>query len=78
MFKTKYDTDGWRSDCFYYDPCPICYGCRNSYQYCHSRCDNICGHNKKKNICLSKLHYPKNFEIMIKRPVIDLDKERGN
>lgn len=65
---------GYKSKCINYDSCPICFKCRNfgiSISKCYSRCG---GSNKKNNVCISELHYPKNFEKIIKRPVIDLDK----
>ena len=74
--KTKNDVEGFRSGCFYYDPCPLCYGCRNYHAVCHNRCDERCAHtpqDKKKNVCLNKnLHNPVNFAKMIRRskPVI--------
>lgn len=74
MARNKYETAGWRESCFYYDPCPICYGCRNYHTYCHSRCDFLCGDNLRKNVCTSKLHTPENFAKMIRRPYVDLDK----
>lgn len=74
MAKTKQEVYGYKYDCFYYDPCPICYGCRNYHAYCHSRCDIHCGVDMRKNVCTSKLHTPENFAKIISRPYIDLDK----
>lgn len=73
--KTVNDVAGYISECGYYEPCPICYGCRNAYKYCSYRCDNRCAGDKKQNICTSPLHYPANFEKIISRPRLDLDAE---
>lgn len=70
--KSKNDVEGYRTDCFYYDPCPLCYGCMNYHVICHNRCDERCASSiskKKKNVCVNrKLHNPQNFAKMIRRP----------
>lgn len=73
MSKEKKDVAGYKEYCFYYDPCPICYGCRNYHVYCHSKCDDLCGQNLRQNVCTSKLHTPENFAKIIMRQFIDLD-----
>lgn len=78
MANSKRDVQGYRDNCFYYDPCPICYGCRNYHVYCVSRCDNRCGDDIHKNVCISKFHTPENFAKIIQRPFIDLDKYYKN
>lgn len=73
MPKSKYDTQGWQTDCFYYEPCPLCFGCRNYGD--HIKCEYRCGEAVKKNVCTSNYHYPKNFEKMIVRPTVNIDKD---
>lgn len=69
--KNKQDTAGYKTDCFYYDPCPLCYGCRNYGKYYISRCDTRCAHTpseKKFNVCSKpELHNPRNFAKMVTR-----------
>ena len=69
------DTQGYITNCDGYDPCPLCYGCRNYGVY--NKCESRCGHNNftaKNNVCFKKeLHNEKNFERMITRPRLDLD-----
>lgn len=70
--KTKNDVMGYKTGCFHYDPCPLCYGCRNYHVFCHNRCDDRCAASaleKKKNVCTNKkLHNEQNFAKMICRP----------
>lgn len=65
------DVKGYNINCFYYDPCPICFGCRafDSTLLCSDRC----GGDIKTNVCSSNLHYPKNFEKIINVPKVSLD-----
>lgn len=70
-FKTQMDTEGYKHDCINYDPCPLCYGCRNYGIYPFS-CDEICGSNHKKNICKIELHTPKNIAKMVRRQQIKI------
>jgi hypothetical protein len=65
------DVKGYNINCFYYEPCPICFGCRN-YGF-HIFCDSRCGGDVKTNVCTSTLHNPKNFEKIITRPRVILD-----
>ncbi len=71
-FKTMQDTEGYKHDCPNYDPCPLCYGCRNAGLY-PSRCDSLCGENPKKNICNRELHTPKNIGMMVQRIKLKLE-----
>lgn len=66
--KTKKETvKGYVTDCFNYDPCPLCYGCRNYGVF--NKCVNRCGGDLKTNTCTNtKLHNEKNFAKMIYRP----------
>lgn len=73
-FKTIQDTEGYKNDCPYYDPCPLCYGCRNFGIY-PSRCDTMCDTNHKKNICNVELHTSKNIGMMVRRQQIKLQQE---
>ena len=73
-FKTPRDTEGYKNDCPDYDPCPLCYGCRNAGMH-SSRCDTLCAGNTKKNICNRKLHTPKNIGMMVQRNKITIQKE---
>lgn len=70
--KSKQDIAGYKTDCFYYEPCPLCYGCRNYHKYCYYRCDERCARTeaeKKFNVCTKpEIHNPKNFEKMLSRP----------
>ena len=66
--KTKYDTQGYKLNCPDYNPCPLCYGCRNfdsSRIRCQNRCETT---NPKHNICDKKKHTEKGLSLMIKRP----------
>lgn len=66
--KTKKDrVKGYITDCLNYDPCPLCYGCRNYGVL--NKCENHCGDDLKTNACLNKkLHNETNFAKMIHRP----------
>lgn len=72
LYKTERDTEGYRNDCPGYDPCPLCYGCRNAGLY-SSRCDTLCNGNHKKNICNRELHTPQNIGKMVRRQKIKLE-----
>lgn len=71
-FKTERDTEGYQNDCSNYDPCPLCYGCRN-YGIYSDRCDTLCGDNHKKNICNRELHTSRNIAKMVRRQIIKLE-----
>lgn len=74
--KRMCDTQGYITNCVGYDPCQLCYGCRN-YGLFQEKCYSRCGHNQytaKNNVCFKKeIHNERNFEKMITRPYIDLD-----
>lgn len=73
--KTPYDTQGYKHNCVNYNPCPLCYGCRN-YDASYAKCVNLCGSkNKKFNVCDRYKHRDDLLARMIKREVIDLDKK---
>lgn len=71
-YKTPRDTEGYQHDCPDYDPCPLCYGCRNAGLH-SSRCNTLCAGNPKKNICNVELHTSKNIEKMVRRQKIKLE-----
>ena len=64
--KTKNDVAGYKIDCSFYDPCPLCYGCKNFGRL--TKCDWECSRDTKKNVCNNKLHNPRNFAKMLHRP----------
>ncbi len=70
MAVSKDKVAGYREGCFYYDPCPICFGCRNYRTYCNSKCEIHCDEDKKNNVCKNEKHNPSNFEKLIMRPKI--------
>ncbi len=62
----KYKVQGYVDNCFHYDPCPLCFGCRNYGQF--NKCESKCGRDLKTNACLNKkLHNERNFAKMISR-----------
>ena len=73
-FKTIRDTEGYKNDCPGYDPCPLCYGCRNAGMY-PNRCDTLCMGNSKKNTCNVELHTSKNIGKMVRRQQIKITEE---
>ena len=73
-FKTPKDTAGYKGDCPDYDPCPLCYGCRN-YGLHAFTCDALCATNSKFNICNQSLHTPANIARMVLRDKIRIQEE---
>ena len=73
-YKTPKDTSGYRENCLQYNPCPLCYGCRNYGCYPFT-CDDLCGRNKKINICKTQLHTPQNIAKMVRRNKIIISQE---
>lgn len=71
-YKTIRDTEGYKHDCPGYDPCPLCYGCRNAGMY-PDRCDILCMGNPKRNVCNRELHTSKNIGMMVRRQKIKLE-----
>ena len=70
MRKTRESVKGFKMRCPNYVSCPLCYGCR-SYDPSYYRCLE-CGKNKK-NICDTHKHTDKALNLMIRRPVVELD-----
>lgn len=56
---------GARLNCPNYDPCPLCYGCRN-YDSAVVRCEHCYEKNKKANICKRELHTEEALSMMLK------------
>ena len=73
-YKTIRDTKGYKYDCPYYDPCSLCFGCRNAGIY-PGRCDTLCMDNPKQNICNRELHTTKNISKMVRRPSIKITED---
>lgn len=66
MYK-KLTVQGYINNCAGYDPCPLCFGCRNYGIY--NKCESICGAEKRKNTCTNtKLHNETNYAKMLRRP----------
>jgi hypothetical protein len=55
---------GAEMHCPNFDPCPLCYGCRN-YDSSVVKCDK-CAENKKKNVCNTELHTEQALMLMLK------------
>lgn len=72
MQKTVHDVLGWQIDCINFNPCPLCYGCRN-YDESYVKCEK-CAVDMSFNVCNRKLHTEKALAMMIPRKRIDLDK----
>lgn len=64
MIKNWNSARGARINCPNFDPCPLCYGCRN-YNSAVVRCDK-CLENKKFNICDREFHSEHNLGLMLK------------
>ena len=56
---------GARLHCPNFDPCPLCYGCRN-YDSAVVRCERCYEDNKKSNICNRELHTEEALFMMLK------------
>lgn len=71
----KYNTYGTAHNCSWYEPCPLCYGCR-AYNSKYIRCQKCIepeNGGKKYNICNTELHTNKVLSRMIKHEVIIAD-----
>lgn len=69
MQKTMHDVLGWQMDCINYDPCPLCYGCRN-FDVSYKKCEK-CNENAKRDVCNRVRHTPKALAMMInKKPIV--------
>ena len=68
--KTKLSARGAKIHCPYFNPCPLCYGCRsynNKFMQCQ-KCEQI---DKKYNICNTNRHKANAINKMLyNEPVI--------
>ena len=69
--KTFQSTAGYKADCPDYNPCPLCYGCRN-YDSSYYKCVMTCGGNAKYNTCDTHKHNDKALNLMIKPAKVKL------
>ena len=53
--KTKFSALGAKMNCPNFNPCPLCYGCRN-YNDKYEACLKCKEDNKKYNTCNTNLH----------------------
>lgn len=56
---------GAKKHCPNFDPCPLCFGCRN-YSSAVKRCQECYEDNKKQNICNRELHTETALSMMLK------------
>lgn len=76
--KTIHDVLGWVINCKDFNPCPVCYGCRN-YDPSRLKCINHCEEqNKKFNTCDRTIHTEKALSMFIRREKIIIDKRLTN
>ena len=75
-YKTVQDTAGYQAGCAHFDPCPLCYGCRN-YGIYPFTCDELCAVNPKTNICNRSLHHPGNIARMVRRDLVTIKEENN-
>ena len=62
--------------CSSYDPCPLCYGCRN-FDPSRVKCQNYCEYkNPKYNICDRYKHNDAALSMMIRRSVIKVEQKQ--
>lgn len=65
---------GYKINCGNFNPCPLCYGCRN-YDSSILSCERCYIDNKKFNICDTKKHNTKTLSKMIKRKSVILQEK---
>lgn len=65
MIKSWNTPLGARMHCPNFDPCPLCYGCRN-YDSAVVRCESCYEDSAKKNICNRELHTEEALSMMLK------------
>lgn len=56
---------GAQKNCPDFDPCPLCFGCRNYTSY-RIKCKACAEEDHKKNICKRELHTEKALSLMLK------------
>jgi len=64
--KKPSDVQGYIINCIDFEPCPLCYGCRN-YRTYMIKCVNRCSGNLKKDTCKTSLHTESILGRMIRR-----------
>jgi hypothetical protein len=69
--KTWNSALGAEKHCPNFDPCPLCFGCRN-YTEKAVRCDKCAEDNYKKNICNTERHTEKALGMMIRQTELKL------
>lgn len=68
IMKNVNSTVGAQKNCINFEPCPLCYGCRN-YNSADIRCDE-CFEDKKMNICRTDIHTISALNMMLKNKEI--------
>lgn len=68
--KTPQDPAGY-DKCPDFNPCPLCYGCRN-YDPSYYKCIMICGGNVKYNTCDTHKHNDKALSLMIRPQEVNI------
>lgn len=63
--KTWNDALGARNNCPNFDPCPLCFGCRNYTSYV-IRCQKCKEDNQKDNLCKRDFHTERALSLMLK------------
>lgn len=63
MIKNWNSPRGAKIHCPNFDPCPLCYGCRN-YDSAVVRCEG-CTENAKHDICNREFHSEHNLSLML-------------
>lgn len=56
---------GAQKNCPDFDPCPLCFGCRNYTEY-RLKCQECYQDDKKQNLCNRTLHTEKALSLMLK------------
>lgn len=67
-YKTPDSVKGAKIRCPDFNPCPLCYGCRN-YDPSYYKCIMTCGGNKN-DVCNTSKHNDRALKLMIRRPEI--------
>ncbi len=73
MIKSKDPNDvrGQRINCYNFEKCPLCYGCR-AFNSRFVKCQQCKLENQKLNICNTKKHRADLIEKMITKEVIEV------
>ena len=65
MKKTINNVHGAEINCQRFDPCPLCYGCRN-YDSALVKCDSCYYNNKEYDTCNTTKHTEKALNLMLR------------